>query len=31
VNSKAIFDGAPYGKPFNYASAKHGKVERRDQ
>ena len=26
VNSKAIFDGAPYGKPFNYASANTGKV-----
>ena len=25
-NSKAIFDGAPYGKPFNYASANTGKV-----
>ena len=22
----AIFDGAPYGKPFNYASANTGKV-----
>jgi multiple sugar transport system substrate-binding protein len=26
VNSKAIFDGAPYGKPFNYASPNTGKV-----
>jgi multiple sugar transport system substrate-binding protein len=26
VNSKAIFDGAPYGKPFNYAAANTGKV-----
>ena len=26
VNSKAIFDGAPYGKPFNYASTNTGKV-----
>ena len=26
ANSKAIFDGAPYGKPFNYASANTGKV-----
>ena len=26
TNSKAIFDGAPYGKPFNYASANTGKV-----
>jgi len=25
-NSKAIFDGAPYGKPFNYAAANTGKV-----
>jgi multiple sugar transport system substrate-binding protein len=24
--SKAIFDGAPYGKPFNYAAANTGKV-----
>jgi multiple sugar transport system substrate-binding protein len=26
ANSKAIFDGAPYGKPFNYASPNTGKV-----
>ena len=26
ANSKAIFDGAPYGKPFNYASTNTGKV-----
>ena len=26
VNSKAIFDGAPYGKPFNYASSNTSKV-----
>jgi len=26
ANSKAIFDGAPYGKPFNYAAANTGKV-----
>src|SRR6266576_5118468 len=26
TNSKAIFDGAPYGKPFNYASTNTGKV-----
>jgi multiple sugar transport system substrate-binding protein len=26
ANSKAIFDGAPYGKPFNYAGANTGKV-----
>jgi multiple sugar transport system substrate-binding protein len=26
INSKAIFDGAPYGKPFNYASPNTGKV-----
>ena len=25
-NSKAIFDGAPYGKPFNYGAANTGKV-----
>jgi multiple sugar transport system substrate-binding protein len=25
-NSKAIFDGAPYGKPFNYGGANTGKV-----
>jgi multiple sugar transport system substrate-binding protein len=26
ANSKAIFDGAPYGKPFNYGGANTGKV-----
>ena len=26
TNSKAIFDGAPYGKPFNYASTNTSKV-----
>jgi len=26
ANSKAIFDGASYGKPFNYASSNTGKV-----
>jgi multiple sugar transport system substrate-binding protein len=26
ANSKAIFDGAPYGKPFNYASSNTSKV-----
>lgn len=26
ANSKAIFDGAPYGKPFNYASTNTSKV-----
>jgi multiple sugar transport system substrate-binding protein len=26
AGSKAIFDGAPYGKPFNYASPNTGKV-----